>query len=101
MDIKQKMALAAAENINETYGEIVKSIINAAWTDFNHDDRRTWPPLIEGKYYLVEFENYHEPWAVLGWHKPTKNDNWWWGILGEFVIRYAVINDLLYIQGDK
>lgn len=87
--------------ISGSYQETTQAVINAAWPVFDEEDKSTWPPLVEGKCYMVQFENYHEPWGVMQWTKPTKNNNWWWGILGQYVVRYAEVSDLLHVSESK
>lgn len=83
---RQKMALAAADNLDNTYGEIVQAVVNAAWNKFDPEDKSTWP---DGERY--HYICLHRNGRVIG--KAWQIDKW------DFITHWADPNDLLFVQG--
>ena len=96
---RQKMALAAADNLDNTYGEIVQAIVNAAWHEFDADGKNQ--PEIN-KDYFIRCE-YHD--EVVRPKMARFDDEGWWrgnGVgLVKRITHYADPDDLLYVQKQK
>lgn len=68
--------------------EVVRAVLDAAWTKFDKDDKSTWPPEPEkSKEYFVMLEG---ELCCCSWTKPTvSGDCWWHSVINDSVTHYV------------